>query len=194
MSLPPQLSTPPHNATPHSFLLLSSLLFPSFLSSSLIIPGFPPSLLLHTLTPHLFPFSLPPLPFLSSSFCSHSYFPFIIIMYMYLASFLPSSFSLSFLFLSQSLSLPSSHIIPGFFPSFIFLSFFPLPLSFPSPIITPGFSPFSHTPPLALVKKLISEIDQDLYQFFERSECHDYLFCHRWLLLDFKREFNFEDS
>jgi hypothetical protein len=47
---------------------------------------------------------------------------------------------------------------------------------------------------VALVKKLISEIDRDLYQFFESSECHDYLFCHRWLLLDFKREFAFQDS
>lgn len=48
--------------------------------------------------------------------------------------------------------------------------------------------------PPALVKKLISEIDKDLYEFFESSECHDYLFCHRWLLLDFKREFPFQDS
>jgi hypothetical protein len=47
---------------------------------------------------------------------------------------------------------------------------------------------------VALVKKLISEIDEDLFQFFEASECHDYLFCHRWLLLDFKREFEFQDS
>ena len=46
----------------------------------------------------------------------------------------------------------------------------------------------------ALVKKLISEIDEDLFQFFEASECHDYLFCHRWLLLDFKSEFVFQDS
>ena len=46
----------------------------------------------------------------------------------------------------------------------------------------------------ALVKKLIHEVDEDLYQFFEESECHDYLFCHRWLLLDFKREFQFQDS
>jgi len=47
---------------------------------------------------------------------------------------------------------------------------------------------------VALVKNLIKEIDQGLYQFFERSECEDYLFCHRWLLLDFKREFQFQDS
>ena len=31
----------------------------------------------------------------------------------------------------------------------------------------------------ALVKKLINEIDLKLYNFFESSECHDYLFCHR---------------
>ena len=47
---------------------------------------------------------------------------------------------------------------------------------------------------IALVKKLISEIDEDRFQFFEASECHDYLFCHRWLLLVFKREFVFQDS
>ena len=52
----------------------------------------------------------------------------------------------------------------------------------------------SLSPTLALVKKLIAEIDKDLYHFFESSECHDYLFCHRWLLLDFKREFPFQDS
>ncbi len=44
------------------------------------------------------------------------------------------------------------------------------------------------------MKKLIGEMDTTLYDFFEGSECQDYLFCHRWLLLDFKREFSFDDS
>ena len=61
-------------------------------------------------------------------------------------------------------------------------------------------------------------MDEELYTFFQESECSDYLFCHRlstsiiiiiviiviiiiiiiiiirWLLLDFKREFSFSDS
>lgn len=45
-----------------------------------------------------------------------------------------------------------------------------------------------------MVKNLIMELDSKLYDFFESSECQDYLFCHRWLLLDFKREFPFEES
>ena len=35
---------------------------------------------------------------------------------------------------------------------------------------------------LGLVKKLIKEIDSELYHFFESSECQDYLFCHRWYI------------
>ena len=56
---------------------------------------------------------------------------------------------------------------------------------------------------------LLKEMDEELYTFFQESECSDYLFCHRlstciiiiiiiiiirWLLLDFKREFSFSDS
>ena len=81
------------------------------------------------------------------------------------------------------------------FPSSLSLSlpllFPPLPLSpSPPPPLPPSLPPsflFS-----ALVKKLISEIDKDLFQFFEASECRDYLFCHRWLLLNFKRELNID--
>lgn len=47
---------------------------------------------------------------------------------------------------------------------------------------------------ISLVKGLLQEVDEELFRFFEISECRDYLFCHRWLLLDFKREFNFADS
>ena len=64
----------------------------------------------------------------------------------------------------------------------------------PSLLIFPRLLSLSLLLLSALVRKLISEIDRDLYQFFESSECHDYLFCHRWLLLDFKREFTFQDS
>ena len=50
-------------------------------------------------------------------------------------------------------------------------------LSTPSPsyALSLSFSPSS----LALVKKLIYEIDLKLYNFFDSSECRDYLFCHR---------------
>lgn len=44
-----------------------------------------------------------------------------------------------------------------------------------------SLTPSSPSLPLtALVKKLIEEIDQELFQFFEGSECQDYLFCHRY--------------
>jgi len=32
---------------------------------------------------------------------------------------------------------------------------------------------------VGLVKNLVKEINGKLYDFFERSECSDYLFCHR---------------
>lgn len=58
----------------------------------------------------------------------------------------------------------------------------------------PDFLEQSMMKKVALVKSLIHEVDEALFDFFERSECKDYLFCHRWLLLDFKREFDLEDS
>ncbi|XP_011405709.2 PREDICTED: TBC1 domain family member 15-like [Amphimedon queenslandica] len=47
---------------------------------------------------------------------------------------------------------------------------------------------------ILLVPMLLKEMDEELHKFFQESECNDYLFCHRWLLLDFKREFSFSDS
>ena len=47
----------------------------------------------------------------------------------------------------------------------------------PHPLISSPPHPLFLT---ALVKKLIEEIDQELFQFFEGSECQDYLFCHRY--------------
>lgn len=49
--------------------------------------------------------------------------------------------------------------------------------------------PLRHSllPPLSfphlagLVKRLLMEMDMELYEFFERSECKDYLFCHRYV-------------
>ena len=54
-----------------------------------------------------------------------------------------------------------------------------LTLSSPHPFTS---LPLTSPPPphTALVKKLIEEIDQELFQFFEGSECKDYLFCHRY--------------
>lgn len=47
---------------------------------------------------------------------------------------------------------------------------------------------------VGIVRELVQEMDPELYEFFEETECRDYLFCHRWLLLSFKREFEMEDS
>lgn len=44
------------------------------------------------------------------------------------------------------------------------------------------------------VKSLLEEVDSSMFQFFKASECQDFLFCHRLLLLDFKRELQLEDS
>lgn len=45
-----------------------------------------------------------------------------------------------------------------------------------------------------LVKKLLLEMDEELYQHLVDHDLGDLLFCHRWLLLGFKREFSFMDS
>ena len=71
-----------------------------------------------------------------------------------------------------SLTPSSPHIFPSLPPH-------PLSSSLPPHSLT-------SSPPhpllflTALVKKLIEEIDQELFQFFEGSECKDYLFCHRY--------------
>ena len=31
-----------------------------------------------------------------------------------------------------------------------------------------------------IVRELVQEMDPELYEFFEETECRDYLFCHRY--------------
>ncbi|XP_052820705.1 TBC1 domain family member 15-like [Mya arenaria] len=47
---------------------------------------------------------------------------------------------------------------------------------------------------IELVRKLLLEMDKPLLEHLENHELGDLLFCHRWLLLGFKREFSFLDS
>ena len=46
----------------------------------------------------------------------------------------------------------------------------------------------------ATVKRLLEEFDPETSKFLKTSECHELLFCDRWLLIDFKREFSMSDS
>ncbi|XP_041364578.1 TBC1 domain family member 15-like [Gigantopelta aegis] len=45
-----------------------------------------------------------------------------------------------------------------------------------------------------LVRMLLGEVDPALLQHFETYDLGNLYFCHRWLLLGFKREFTFDDS
>ncbi|XP_060567879.1 TBC1 domain family member 15-like isoform X2 [Ruditapes philippinarum] len=47
---------------------------------------------------------------------------------------------------------------------------------------------------IELVRKLLLEMDSPLLEHLQRHDLGDLLFCHRWLLLGFKREFSFMDS
>lgn len=47
---------------------------------------------------------------------------------------------------------------------------------------------------LELIQTLLRKMDRELYNFFKSLDIKELLFCHRWLLLNFKREFNYEDS
>ncbi|XP_065833261.1 TBC1 domain family member 15-like [Oscarella lobularis] len=44
------------------------------------------------------------------------------------------------------------------------------------------------------VAKLLKEMDEELYRKFEDSGLPDLVFCHRWLILCFKREFTYQES
>ncbi|ELU18857.1 hypothetical protein CAPTEDRAFT_133182 [Capitella teleta] len=44
------------------------------------------------------------------------------------------------------------------------------------------------------IRELVLEIDPDLLQYLAEVHIDDMTFCHRWMLLCFKREFTFEDS
>lgn len=45
-----------------------------------------------------------------------------------------------------------------------------------------------------LVRQLLTELDPDLYKYLAHCDMGDLMVCHRWLLLTFKREFNFQDA
>ncbi|KAK3093405.1 hypothetical protein FSP39_015181, partial [Pinctada imbricata] len=47
---------------------------------------------------------------------------------------------------------------------------------------------------ISLVALLLQEMDPALYEHLKANDLGDLLFCHRWLLLGFKREFKFMDS
>ncbi|XP_046858495.1 rab GTPase-activating protein 22-like [Xenia sp. Carnegie-2017] len=47
---------------------------------------------------------------------------------------------------------------------------------------------------LELIRVLLKKMDPELYDFFDSLDVKEMLFCHRWLLLNFKREFDYEDS
>lgn len=47
---------------------------------------------------------------------------------------------------------------------------------------------------VTLVKDLLQELEPNLYMHFVDCSVEDLVFCHRWLLLSFKREFDFESS
>lgn len=44
------------------------------------------------------------------------------------------------------------------------------------------------------LRALLPFVDADLFQHLVKIDADDMVFCHRWLLLSFKREFSFEDA
>ncbi|KAM7069313.1 TBC1 domain family member 25-like [Molossus nigricans] len=46
----------------------------------------------------------------------------------------------------------------------------------------------------AHLKLLLRHSDPDFYQYLQKAGAHDLLFCYRWLLLELKREFAFDDA
>ena len=46
---------------------------------------------------------------------------------------------------------------------------------------------------LVLLRDLLKTVDPELYSYLISKDCDSFLFCFRWLLLSFKREFNYED-
>lgn len=44
------------------------------------------------------------------------------------------------------------------------------------------------------VRRLLEELDPDLYHYLEYLDVVDLTFCHRWMLLNFKREFNLDSG
>ena len=46
---------------------------------------------------------------------------------------------------------------------------------------------------LLALRRLVQLLDPQLHAHFGKQDCRNYLFCYRWLLLHFKREFDFTD-
>eukprot|EP00039_Didymoeca_costata_P028524 m.21341 g.21341 ORF g.21341 m.21341 type:complete len:474 (+) comp7116_c0_seq1:153-1574(+) len=47
---------------------------------------------------------------------------------------------------------------------------------------------------LESLRELLAFMDPDILEHFQKIDAGDMVFCHRWLLLTFKREFSFEDA
>ncbi|KAK4420197.1 TBC1 domain family member 15 [Sesamum alatum] len=50
-----------------------------------------------------------------------------------------------------------------------------------------------HTQLFAL-SKLVELLDKPLHHYFERNDCLNYFFCFRWILIQFKREFEYDKT
>lgn len=46
---------------------------------------------------------------------------------------------------------------------------------------------------LVIVAKLVELLDPELHAYFRTEDCLNYFFCFRWIFLQFKREFSFEE-
>lgn len=44
------------------------------------------------------------------------------------------------------------------------------------------------------LKKILAHYDPEFYNYLVQNECDELLFCYRWLLVELKREFAFEDA
>nr|CAB3266827.1 TBC1 domain family member 15-like [Phallusia mammillata] len=47
---------------------------------------------------------------------------------------------------------------------------------------------------MVLVQKLLKELEPNLYSHMVNCHVEDLIFCHRWLLVSFKREFDYDES
>jgi hypothetical protein len=46
---------------------------------------------------------------------------------------------------------------------------------------------------LSALSKLVQLLDNPLHDYFKQNECLNYFFCFRWILICFKREFDYND-
>ncbi|KAL3331915.1 hypothetical protein AABB24_032503 [Solanum stoloniferum] len=47
---------------------------------------------------------------------------------------------------------------------------------------------------LFALSKLVELLDNPLHNYFQQKDCLNYFFCFRWVLIQFKREFDFEKT